>query len=148
MEKVSPSHRCFKSICIWSLLSDLIVILSFIASYSFVFAYKDWGYVGWIIPLFVKILFTWFFAIANGYLAFILFCEYKKNYTNLPLFLVIKTENIFYKLIRTNTANNIINTFAIISFVINLIILVLNLYTVLISLVSFLVCSLMFSNKK
>ena len=127
----TQSYRCFKSICLWSLLSDLIVILSFFASYVFSFVYHDWGYVGWIVPLIVKLFFVLCFAIANGYLVFVLYLEYRKRKQNIPLVLVNKTEQIFNKTFANNLIKKILVFISIFSFIINLFISIINFYTII-----------------
>ncbi len=127
----TQSYRCFKSICLWSLLSDLIVILSFFASYVFSFVYHDWGYVGWIVPLIVKLFFVLCFAIANGYLVFVLYLAYRKREQNIPLVLVNKTEQIFNKTFANNLIKKILVFISIFSFILNLFISIINLYTII-----------------
>ena len=135
--KKSQSYKCFISTCLWSLLSDLIFILSFFTSYIFSFIYEDWGSVGWIVPLIVKLFFVFCFAVANGYFVFILYMEYKKNKQNIPLAIVNKTEQIFNKIIKSNIIKNIIIFISILSYIFNLFISVVNFYTIIGGLMSF-----------
>ena len=133
----SQSYRCLICLCLWSLLSDLIVIISFFASYAFSFHYHDWAYVGWIVPLLVKLFLVFCFSIAIGYFAYIVYSEFKKHELNLPFGLIIKTEEIFNKIVKNNTFRNIIISISIFSFILNMFILVVNLFTILTALIAF-----------
>ena len=132
----SNSYRCFKGICLWSLVCDLIVVISFFASFSVSFIYHDWGYVGWIVPLVVKLFFMFCFAIMNGYFALILYLEYSNKH-DLPLMIIDKTEAAFNKIIKNDTFKTVIGYISILLFIINMFIYTVNFYLIFVSLITF-----------
>ena len=135
--KNSQSYRCFQCVCLWSLLFSLLVFLSFFISFAFSFVYPNWGYVGWIVPLLAVVFFSLCIAVATGYLAFTIYFEYRKHEPNLPLAIVIKTEEFFNKILKNNTVKNIIFFISILSYILYLSIIVLNLSFIILSLITF-----------
>ena len=146
--KNSQWYRCFKSVCLWSLLSDITVIISFFVSYLFTFIYHDWMAVGWIVPLLTKVFFIWCFAVAVGYLAFIFYSEYVKNNSNLPLFIIEKTEVAFNKIVKNNVIEKIISIISVVSFLLNIFVSVINFYIIIISLITFGILLVIYKNKQ
>ena len=139
--KNSQSYRCFKSICIWSLLSDIIVICCFLTGYIITcivglikgndFA-QGFGWLAIVIPtILLKLFFLICFAVANGYFIYILYLEYRKKAQNLPLAIVNKTEEIFNKIIKNNIIKIIVTFLAILSYAFNLFILITDLCAIL-----------------
>lgn len=145
--KESQSYKCLKTICLWSLLGDLIIIACFFIGYimtciaGFVISSdfaQGFGWLAIVAPvILLKLFFLLCFAIANGYFAFILYLEYKKNTQSLPLLIVNKTEQFFDKLIKNNLVKNIIFILSILSFIVNIIISAINFYTILIGFITF-----------
>lgn len=143
----SQSYRCLKSVCLWSLLSDLIVVSCFFIGYILTcivgflispdFA-QGFGWIAIVMPvILLKLFFSICFAVANGYFAFVLYLEYKKNKQNLQLFIVNKTEEIFNKIIKNDLIKSIIVFISILSFIFNLFISVINLFAVLVGFITF-----------
>ena len=135
--KNTQSYKCFRSICLWSLLSDLIVILSFCTSLAYAYVNEDWGRVGWIVPLLVKLFFVFCFAVAIGYFSYVLYMEYEKEVSDLSLTLINKTEEIFNKIIRNNFVKNTAFFISILSFSLNALLLIINFYMTLVGLITF-----------
>ena len=154
----SQSYRCFKSVCLWSLLTHLMIFFCFIIGYILAYAV---GFLissnfaqgfGWVAIVFPAIFLTLFsvicFALANGYLATIFYLEYFKNEQNLPLTIVDKTEQISDKIIKNNLVKNILIYISVISFVLNLLISVVNFYTILIGILTFFILLTIHKTKK
>ena len=142
------TNRCFKSVCLWSLLCDLVVFAIFIAGFVLTVVITSGSHnsslgkgLGWLIIVFptilAKIISIVLFAVANGYLAFIFYSEYKKKEQSLPLGIVNRTEYIFNQRVTNDLAYKVINFVSICSFVFNVLILIINFYAILIGLASF-----------
>ena len=155
--KKSQSFRCFKSVCLWSLFGILTVIACFFTGYILTCiaglikgsAFAQ-GF-GWIAIVFPTILLTLLlllcFAIANGYLIFILYMEYVKKSNNLPLFVAEKTEAVFNRIVKSNVIKNIISIISVVSFILNIFISAINFYIIIIALITFGILLVIYKNK-
>lgn len=153
----SQSYRCFKSVCLWSLILDLIVILCFSIGYILTlivaciktpsFA-QGFGWIAIVFPtIFLKLLSLLCLAVANGYLAHILFLEFVKKEQNLPLGIVDKTESNFNRIIKNDTVRIVITLISMISFGFNIFLSVVNFYTIIIGLITFAVLIIIWKKK-
>ena len=146
--RYSLSNRCFKSVCLWSLVCDLTVFAVFIAGYILTVVMTSGSHnssvgqgLGWLVIVFptilAKIISIALFAVANGYLAFIFYSEYKKNEQNLPFGIVIRTEQILNQIVKNDLAYKVINFVSMLSFVFNMLFLIINFYAIVLGLAVF-----------
>ena len=147
------SYRCFKCVCLWSLILFFAIVLCFCIGYILTciagviagnnFA-QGFGWLAIVLPtIFAVIISAILFMIANGYLAFILFFEYRKPADKLPIKIIEKTEQLFEKLIKNNKIKKIIFVLSIFSFVLSLFVSVLQIYSVLIGFIAFVILYLL-----
>ena len=70
------NNNCIKFLQMYAFWSWLVVLVSFILSYAYVFVDESWGMVGWGVPLLVMLISIFVLAIP---LAYYLFVIYNKN---------------------------------------------------------------------
>ncbi len=143
------SYRCFKSVCLWSLILDLIVFLCFSIGYilTFIVSFiktphfaQGFGWIAMVFPtIFLKLISLLCLAVANGYLAYILFLEFWKKEQNLSLKIVDKTEVLSNKIIKNNIVGIIITILSMLSYAFNIFLSVINFYTIFIGLITFVI---------
>ena len=117
--KKTESYRYFKSLCLWSLLSDIIFVLSFLLSWAYTLKNPNWMQIGWIIPLFTKAFLILIFCVANSHFAYTLYLERIKKEKVFLLKIIKDTEYIFNKLFKNFFISNLIIILSIISYIIN-----------------------------
>ena len=121
------NNNCIKFLQIYAFWSLLSVVVSFMLSYAFVFVYKDWGMVGWCVPMFVALISMFVFAILLAYYLFVISIKNRV----LTLYFLEKEYKIY--------ENKFICVLGIIILCFMLITYVLNLYTILIMIVTYLI---------
>ena len=70
------NNNCIKFLQMYAFWSWLVVLVSFILSYAYVFVDESWGMVGWGVPLLVMLVSIFVFAILIAYYLFVI---YNKN---------------------------------------------------------------------
>ncbi len=70
------NNNCIKFLQMYAFWSWLVVLVSFILSYAYVFVDESWGMVGWGVPLLVMLISIFVLVIP---LAYYLFVIYNKN---------------------------------------------------------------------
>ena len=70
------NNNCIKFLQMYAFWSWLVVLVSFILSYAYVFVDESWGMVGWGVPLLVMLISIFVFTIL---IAYYLFVTYNKN---------------------------------------------------------------------
>lgn len=121
------NNNCFKFLQMYAFWSFISVVVSFMLSYAFVFVYKDWGMVGWCVPMFVALISMFVFAILLAYYLFVISIKNRV----LTLYFLEKEYKIY--------KNKFICVLGIIILCFMLITYVLNLYTILIMIFTYLI---------
>lgn len=143
----TQSYRCLKSICLWSLIFNLTIVLCFFIGYILTcivgftvgadFA-QGFGWLAIVVPtILTAMLSVVCFMISIGYFAFVIYLECKGQEYALPLIMVNNTEQIFNKLIKNNIIKNIVIFISVISFVFSLLISVMNILAIFIGFMTF-----------
>ena len=70
------NNNCIKFLQMYAFWSWLVVLVSFILSYAYVFVDESWGMVGWGVPLLVMLISIFVFTILIAYYLFVI---YNKN---------------------------------------------------------------------
>ena len=121
------NNNCIKFLQMYAFWSWLVVLVSFILSYAYVFVDESWGMVGWGVPLLVMLISIFVLAIP---LAYYLFVIYNKNRV-LTLYFFEKEYKIY--------ENKFICLLGKILLGLMLIIYVFSFYPILITLVAYLI---------
>ena len=122
------SGKYIRFIQIYSFWSWLVVLGSFILSFTYAMIDENWGMIGWIAPLIVMLIVIFLFAIL---LAYYLLVVHNKNNRTFTLFLFEKEYKIY--------ENNFICLLGKILFYLMLVIYVLSFYPIILTLVSYLI---------
>ncbi len=153
----SQSYRCFKSVCLWSLLGILTLVVCFFSGYILTlvaglikgsaFA-QGFGWIVIILPtILLMLLFVLCFAIANGYLFFVLYLECTKS-NNIPLLVVEKTEAAYYKIVKNEIVDKIVSTIAIIAYFFGVFIFIIKFYAIIICAITFVILLVIYKIKR
>lgn len=121
------NNNCIKFLQMYAFWSWLVVLVSFILSYAYVFVDESWGMVGWGVPLLVMLISIFVLVIP---LAYYLFVIYNKNRV-LTLYFFEKEYKIY--------ENKFICLLGKILLGLMLIIYVFSFYPILITLVAYLI---------
>ena len=148
MEFKNPNAvRVFRTLSLYSLMGDLVVILSFYISLAFGYVNSGWGQVGWVVPLFLKLVFVLFFTVACSYSAFVLFVS-KPEEPHFLYSIACATEFYFNEFIKSVIVREIIKFVSILSFIITLSIVMINFYFLFIAILVFALAYIVDKNKK